>query len=241
MVETKQQVPVWEAQDAEKGIAVHGLFSRIAKNYDTANRILSFNRDQKWRELAVSKVNLKPSDSVLDLCCGTGDFLPALRAKVGERGEIVGIDFCEPMIAQASAKDENSLLIVGDACELPFEDERFHGISTGWGMRNVSNISLAHEEAFRVLRPGGRFVSIDCAEPKSRITRTLTGIGRSLVTSILGMSFRCKNDYKYLNESSKRFKTRQELVQIMQAAGFTDVNFQDLMFGNICIHWGTKP
>ena len=241
MVEMKQQIPAWEAKDSEKGVAVHGLFSRIAKNYDVANRILSFNRDQRWRELAVSKLNLKPNDSVLDLCCGTGDFFPPLRAKVGERGEIVGIDFCQPMIAQASAKDESSVLIVGDACDLPFEDERFDGITVGWGVRNVSDIDKAHAEAFRTLKPGGRFVSIDCAEPKSPITRSLTGIGRTAVTSILGMSFKSKDDYKYLNESSKRFKTRQELVQIMQAAGFTDVNFQDLMFGNICIHWGTKP
>ena len=241
MVETKQQIPTWETQDTEKGVAVHGLFSRIATNYDLANRVLSFNRDKQWRELAVSKLNLSPNASVLDLCCGTGDFFPALRAKVGDRGEIVGIDFCEPMIARASAKDENSILIVGDACELPFEDKRFDAISTGWGMRNVRDIDKAHVEAFRVLKPGGRFVSIDCAEPKSRITRILTGMGRTAVTSILGMSLKSKEDYKYLNESTKRFKTRQELAQIMEAAGFTDVNYQDLMLGNICIHWGTKP
>ena len=241
MVGMKQQIPVWEAQDSDKGVAVHGLFSRIAKNYDLANRILSFNRDQQWRELAVSKLNLKPNDSALDLCCGTGDFLPPLRAKVGERGELVGIDFCEPMIAQASAKDESSTLIVGDACELPFEDDRFNGITVGWGVRNVTDIIKAHEEAFRVLKPGGRFVSIDCAEPKSKVVGKVAGFGRTVMTRILGASLKSKQDYRYLDESTKRFKTRQELVQIMQSAGFTDVNLQDLMFGNICIHWGTKP
>ncbi|MEI7984114.1 MAG: ubiquinone/menaquinone biosynthesis methyltransferase [Armatimonadota bacterium] len=241
MVETKQQIPVWETQDTEKGVAVHGLFSRIAKDYDVANRILSFNRDNQWRELAVSKLNLNPNESVLDLCCGTGDFLPILRGKVGDRGEVVGIDFCEPMISQASAKDENSLLIVGDACELPFEDERFNGISVGWGIRNVNDIQKAHAEAFRTLKSGGRFVSIDCAEPKSKFIRSFTGIGRTALTSILGRSLKSKDDYRYLNESSKRFKSRQELTQIMQAAGFTEVQFQDLMFGNICIHWGLKP
>lgn len=241
MVEIEQQKPAWEAQNSEKSLAVHGLFSRIAKNYDVANRILSFNRDKQWRELAVSKLNLSINDSVLDLCCGTGDFLPVLRSKVGERGEIVGIDFCEPMIAQASAKDETSLLIVGDACELPFEDERFNGISVGWGIRNVSDIHKAHSEAYRTLKPGGRFVSIDCAEPKSRFVRSFTGIGRTALTSILGRSLKSKDDYRYLNESSKRFRSRQELIQIMQATGFTDVQSQDLMLGNICIHWGTKP
>jgi demethylmenaquinone methyltransferase/2-methoxy-6-polyprenyl-1,4-benzoquinol methylase len=198
MVETKQQIPVWETQDSEKGIAVHDLFSRIATNYDVANRILSFNRDKKWRELAVSKLNLKPNDSVLDLCCGTGDFFPSIRQLIGDRGEIVGIDFCEPMIAQASAKDENSILIVGDACELPFEDDRFDAISVGWGIRNVTDIAKAHAEAFRTLKPGKRFVSIDCAEPKSMVTRKVTGVGRTAITT---------GQYGRLPLSQRKFKT----------------------------------
>ena len=237
----KQQIPVWEAQDSEKGAAVHGLFSRIAKNYDVANRILSFNRDKSWRKLAVSKLELKCGERALDICCGTGDFLVPLREAIDTDGELVGLDFCQPMLDQASMKDETSRLVLGDAGNLPFEDGYFHGVSVGWGMRNVPDIQLAHNEAFRVLGPNGKFVSIDCAEPKSRITRRLTGIARTAVTSILGMSLKSKDDYKYLSESSKRFKTRQQLVRIMQDAGFTDVNFQDLMFGNICIHWGTKP
>lgn len=241
MVEMKQQIPAWETQNEEKGVAVHGLFSRIAKNYDVANRILSFNRDPKWRKLAVSKLELKPGDRALDVCCGTGDFLTPLRQVIGKDGELVGLDFCEPMLNQASAKDETSKLILGDACNLPFEDSDFDGVTVGWGMRNVPDIQLAHNEAFRVLRPNGKFVSIDCAEPKSRIVRSFTGIGRTALTSILGRSLKSKDDYRYLNESSKRFKSRQELVQIMQAAGFTNVQYQDLMFGNICIHWGTKP
>ncbi len=237
----KQQIPIWETQNEEKGLAVHGLFSRIAKNYDLANRILSFNRDKKWRELAVSKLNLKPGDRALDICCGTGDFFIPLRKAIDTDGELVGLDFCQPMLDQASAKDETSKLVLGDACNLPFEDGYFHGVTVGWGMRNVPDIQRAHNEAFRVLGPEGMFVSIDCAEPKSQIVRSFTGIGRTALTGILGRSLKSKDDYRYLNESSKRFKTRQELVQIMQAAGFTDVNYQDLMFGNICIHWGTKP
>jgi demethylmenaquinone methyltransferase/2-methoxy-6-polyprenyl-1,4-benzoquinol methylase len=241
MVEMKQQIPAWETQDTEKGVAVHGLFSRIAKNYDVANRILSFNRDRQWRKLAVSKLDLQPGQRALDLCCGTGDFLIPLREVIGHNGELVGLDFCQPMLTQASTKDERSTLVLGDACHLPFEDSGFQGITVGWGMRNVPDIQLAHNEAFRVLASKGRFVSIDCADPKSKIVRSFTGIGRTALTSILGRSLKSKDDYRYLDESTKRFKSRQELVQIMQTAGFTNVQFQDLMFGNICIHWGTKP
>ena len=240
MVDVKQPKPLWETQGEEKRDAVQGLFSRIAKNYDFVNRVMSFNRDRSWRKLAVSKLNLKPGNSVLDICCGTGDFFTPIRKQVGASGKIAGIDFCAPMLSQASAKDENSFLVLGDACRLPFVNASFDAITVGWGIRNVPDIELAHQEIYRVLRPGGTYVSLDCAEPESTVSRKITGFGRTLMMNVLGASFRTGQEYAYLNESSKRFKTRQELVQIMQQAGFDNVKFQDLMFGNICIHWGTK-
>lgn len=241
MVETKQPIPLWETQGEEKRIAVQGLFSRIAKHYDFVNHVLSLNRDRKWRLFAVTKLDLKPGDSGLDVCCGTGDFLPPLRRAVGSQGRLVGIDFCSAMLQHASAKDESSLLVLGDACQLPFASHSFDGVSVGWGIRNVPDIQQVHAEIFRVLRPGGKFVSLDCAEPRNAVIRKVTGVGRTLLTKALGASFKSVQEYDYLNESSKRFKTRDELVEIMRQTGFTDVNFQDLMFGNICIHWGTKP
>ncbi|MBI1335081.1 MAG: ubiquinone/menaquinone biosynthesis methyltransferase [Armatimonadetes bacterium] len=241
MVDTQQPVPLWETQGDDKRVAVQGLFARIAKNYDLANRLLSFNRDRKWRELATSKLNLKPGDSALDLCCGTGDFLPPLRKRVGDSGKLVGLDFCAPMLDQAAAKDPKATLILADACNLPLGANEFEGVSVGWGIRNVPDIEKAHTEIFRVLKPGGHFVSLDCAEPSSPLVRKATGLGRSLMTRLLGASLGNSKEYAYLDESTKRFKSRAELVSIMEQAGFVDVQFQDLMFGNICIHWGTKP
>lgn len=241
MVEVKQSMPLWETQGEEKRTAVQGLFSRIAKNYDLANRLLSFNRDRAWRQIATNKLELSLGDSALDLCCGTGDFLPPLRKAVGNEGMLVGLDFCAPMLEQASTKDENSQLILGDAGNLPFSDGHFKGVSVGWGIRNVPDVDRTHREIFRVLKTGGRFVSLDCAEPRNAIVRKMTGVGRTILTKMLGVSFGNVQEYSYLNESSKRFKTRDELVASMRDAGFVDIHFQDLMFGNICIHWGTKP
>ncbi len=241
MVEVKQPMPLWETQGEEKRTAVQGLFARIAKHYDLVNRLLSFNRDRAWRQIATNKLQLKQGNTALDLCCGTGDFLPPLRKAVGAQGTLVGLDFCAPMLEQASTKDENSQLILGDAGNLPFSDAGFDGVSVGWGIRNVPDIDRTHREIFRVLRSGGRFVSLDCAEPKNLLVRKVTGIGRTILTKMLGVSFGNVQEYSYLNESSKRFKSRDELVASMRDAGFVDVHFQDLMFGNICIHWGTKP
>lgn len=237
----KQQIPAWEAQGTEKRAAVQGLFSRIAKNYDLANRLMSFNRDQKWREIATTKLELKSSDAALDMCCGTGDFLSAIRRKVGQQGQVVGIDFCLPMLEHASTKDESAGLVLGDACNLPFASNHFDGVTVGWGIRNVPDIDQAHDEAFRVLKSGKKFVSLDTAEPKSKACRAFTGVVRTLLMKVLGVSFNRLSEYDYLNESTKRFKSREELAESMRRAGFINVQFQDLMFGNICIHWGTKP
>ncbi len=237
----RQSTPLWETEGEQKREAVQSLFARIASDYDRANRLLSFNRDRSWRNLAVQKLNLQPGDRALDLCCGTGDFLLPLRQAVGTSGNLTGLDFCEPMLRQASAKDESSHLVLGDATNLPFQAEEFHAITIGWGIRNVPNIDQAHQEAFRVLKRGGRFVSLDCAEPRNSIIRVTTRFGRSALTKLLGSAFHARQEYSYLDESSKRFRSREELADSMRAAGFTSVQFQDLMLGNICIHWGTKP
>lgn len=241
MVEMKQSIPLWETQGDEKRNAVQGIFARIARHYDLVNRLISFNRDRAWRSLATSKLQLKTGDRVLDVCCGTGDFLPPLRKAVGQTGSLVGLDFCAPMLQQASTKDENSTLILADATNLPLQNNEFDGVTVGWGIRNVPDIDQTHREIFRVLKSGKRFVSLDCAEPENALIRNTTRIGRSVITKLLGVGFKSVQEYSYLDESSKRFMSRSELVASMERAGFTNVQFQDLMLGNICIHWGTKP
>lgn len=233
--------PIWEAQGDEKRREVRGMFSAIAPSYDRANALMSFNLHQRWRRFAASKLNLQPGNTVLDLCTGTGDFLSIHRCLVGEAGRLLGIDFCPPMLVQASKKDAHATLSVGDACSIPLASFSVDGVSVGWGIRNVPDIDQAHKEIHRVLKPGKRFVSIDCAEPQSALIRIATGILRTPMLGFLGKLIGSEDAYKYLSESTARFKTREELAASMRSAGFIDVHYKDLMLGNICVHWGTKP
>lgn len=241
MVEQVPTRPIWEAQGEEKRREVRGMFGSIAPSYDRANALMSLNLHQRWRRFAASLLRLENGDTVLDLCTGTGDFLPVHRALVGPSGVLIGVDFCAPMLDQASAKDPAATLSIGDACAIPLQSSSIDGVSVGWGIRNVPDIDQAHQEIYRVLKSGKRFVSVDCAEPTSRLMRLATKLLRTPMLGFLGRLVGSKDAYQYLSESTARFKSRADLAASMASAGFVDIHYKDLMFGNICVHWGTKP
>lgn len=237
----KTEQAIWETQGDAKRAAVQGMFAEIAPTYDKANSIMSFRMHHQWRKMAVETLNLQPGNTVLDLCCGTGDFLPLLREKVGTMGQLIGLDFCEPMLIQSRQKDSESLLCLADASRIPLPDQSVDAVTVGWGMRNVPDVDQVHREIVRVLKPGGRFVSVDMADPETQIGITGSRIVRSKMLRALGTFLGLKEAYIYLDESTKRFKTRKQLCDSMASAGLTQIQFRNLMMGNICIHQGTKP
>ena len=229
----------WQAKGGEKRVFVQGMFGQIAPTYDRVNRILSFNSDRGWRRKALDLIQVKPGDFALDLCCGTGDFLTELRAR---GASVVGVDFCRPMIELARPKiDGKNQLAVGDACQIPLQSGQFDVVTVGWGIRNVPDIDLAHREIFRVLKPGGRFASVDMAIPSNPIIAAISNWSFRRLVPILGQLFKSREAYTYLPESTQLFMTREQLKSSMESAGFKDIRYQNLRMGNICIHWGTKP
>lgn len=229
----------WMAQGQEKRKAVQGMFADIAPSYDLLNSLMSLRLHRRWRAFAVASLNLKPGESALDLCCGTGDFLIPLRKAVSANGLLVGSDFCLPMLDRARAKDPAPLSL-GDACQLPFASDSFDAVTVGWGIRNVPDIDRAHQEIFRVLKPGGRFVSLDMARPKGRVIRGFSEWTFNKVIPKLGAIFGKTQAYTYLPQSTQRFMSREQLRDSMAQAGFAHVTWRDLFFGNICMHLGEK-
>jgi demethylmenaquinone methyltransferase/2-methoxy-6-polyprenyl-1,4-benzoquinol methylase len=215
------------------------MFAEIAPTYDLCNSLMSMNLHHRWRKLAASKLQLKPGFSALDVCCGTGDFIAPLRKGVGPGGKVYASDFCLPMLQRAKDKSANGLALA-DACRLPYTGGIMDAISVGWGIRNVPDIDGAHREIARVLKVGGRFVSLDMARPRNSFIRTTSEWIFNAMIPFLGTLFRKKKAYTYLPKSTAKFKTREELKESMEKAGFTDVGYRDLFFGNICIHWGQK-
>lgn len=240
MGNTAVDEPIWTVQGDRKRTAVREMFAQIAPTYDRVNGLVSLSLHHRWRAFAVRCLQLKPGDQVLDVCCGTGDFLRPLRKAVGPTGRLVGIDFCGPMLDLAQTKRLADQLALGDAGSLPVASQRFDGVTVGWGIRNVPDIDAAHREAARVLKPGGRFVSIDCALPRNPILRRVAWWTMRRIVPGIGTLFGKTEAYTYLPESTARFWSREQLTESMERAGFRDVRTRDLFLGTVCVHWGEK-
>lgn len=240
MPQTAHDSP-WLAQGEDKREAVREMFADIAPSYDVLNSLMSFRLHKRWRSLGVKALNLKPGDDVLDVCCGTGDFLLPLRKAVGSEGTVTGLDFCQPMLDIAKTKVHGEAeLHLGDACSLPFTDSKYDAVTVGWGLRNVPDIQAALKQAFRVLKPGGRFISLDMAKPKSGFVGGIAAFSFKKIVPALGSMFGKTKAYKYLPESTERFLSREQMDEALRTAGFTEVWHRDFFFGNICLHYGRK-
>lgn len=232
---------LWEVRGDVRRDGVRDLFSQIAPVYDKVNSWMTLGRHVAWRAQAVASIQLQPGEEVLDLCCGTGDFFPPIRAKIGAEGRLVGLDFCAEMLDRARAKDPDAELVMGDATHLPFADAEFNAITVGWGIRNVPDIDAAHREAFRVLRSGGRFVSLDTARPANGFVRWGSTAVQNVLIPFLGRLVGKSEQYRYLPKSAGTFLDRAGLEQSMREAGFVDITWKTFCGGAIGLIGGRKP
>jgi demethylmenaquinone methyltransferase/2-methoxy-6-polyprenyl-1,4-benzoquinol methylase len=232
---------------ADKEAYVESLFSAIAPKYDFMNSVLSLTRHRAWRRHAVSMSGLRPGGRALDVCCGTGDFAFDLSNAVGSEGSVVGVDFAAPMIELAKAKASrggrhNIEFLVGNACNLPFEDESFDCVTVGFGIRNVGNIDKTLGEMARVTKPGGKVICLEISQVRSPILRLPWMLYFYVLTPYAARLFKARRSaYEYLPQSVRDFISREELAARFEKSGLCDVRFHDMMFGAVCIHIGTKP
>lgn len=216
------------------------MFADISGSYDFINSTMSLRLHHRWRRFAVGLLGLSPGETVADICCGTGDFAPPIRKKLGENGQIIGLDFCLPMLTKAMEKRVEMLLATGDACRLPIQSNSVDSVTVGWGIRNVPDIPLALSEIYRVLKPSRNWVSLDMAVPRNKFYRTISRTLLNRGLPLLGSLFGKRMAYTYLPQSTQTFSTREELKQMMESAGFKNCKYHDLFFGTICVHYGEK-
>lgn len=213
---------------------VRRLFDTIAGRYDLITRLLSYGQDRRWKVRVAALSAAGPGTRALDLACGTGDIAFALAAR---GAHVVGLDITHRMLQFARAKQRGPQFVTGDMLALPFGNEAFDVVTTGYGLRNVPDIPRAIAEARRVLRPGGTFLSLDFNRPANSIVRGAYLSYLTIVGSTLGYLLHGDPDtYRYIPESIRRYPGAVEVNAIIRRAGFSESEYLPVLGGLMAIH-----
>ncbi|MEZ0263230.1 MAG: ubiquinone/menaquinone biosynthesis methyltransferase [Phycisphaerae bacterium] len=254
---------------ADKRARVQRMFAAIAPSYDINNRLHSLWMDQRWRRRAVRLAELKATDRVVDVACGTGDLtlafarrLVTVRRAPLDPQQLVGIDFTFEMLPLAARKADTTYFpkdqfrrdppcnfrhatafLNGDALALPLPDASADVVSIAFGIRNVADPLAALREFRRVLRPGGRVIVLEFSLPTNRVLRGLYNFyfRKVLPRTATWISRDKTGAYKYLPESVNTFIGRGEMLEMLAKAGFERAEAVPLTFGVCVCYRGGVP
>jgi demethylmenaquinone methyltransferase / 2-methoxy-6-polyprenyl-1,4-benzoquinol methylase len=237
---------LWDsiATPAGKRRYVRALFATIADHYDFITVALSYGQDRRWKRRLVDLASPRAGAHALDLATGTGDIAFALAAR---GAEVVGLDITARMIELAQSKVDRSAkpvaphFVVGDMLALPFPDASFDIVTTGYGLRNVPNLALAIQEIHRVLKPGGRMLSLDFNRPSNGIVRGAYLIYLNAVGATLGwILHRDPDTYRYIPASIRQYPGAAAVVRMLEEQGLNGAQYYPVLGGLMAIHYAVR-
>jgi ubiquinone/menaquinone biosynthesis methyltransferase len=223
---------------ASKRLYVRRLFATIADRYDVITVLLSYGQDRRWKRRLAELSGATAGTQVLDLACGTGDIAFALAAR---GASVTGLDVTHRMVQLARERGFRTAarahFVTGDMMALPFPDEAFDVVTTGYGIRNVPEISPAISEMWRVLKPGGLLLSLDFNRPSNPVVRAVYLGYLTLVGSALGMVLhRDPDTYRYIPESIRRYPGAVAVAALISDHGFASSEYLPVFGGLMAIH-----
>jgi len=229
-----------------KTVNVRAMFASIADYYDPVNSLLSLRRDGSWRRFAASKCGTNSGALALDVATGTGELARHLSRRDGE-SMVVGLDFCPRMLQKAKAKFTASPggglieLVLGDALQLPFHENTFDYVTIGFGLRNIPDIGAAFREIARVVKPGGRVVSLELTRPQSLLARALHYFSLFHIVPYIGRLISGNREaYTYLPNSIMVSLSPEAVKGLMEEEGLREVEIYRLTLGVATVHVGIK-
>ncbi len=210
------------------------MFDSISPTYDKLNRIMTFRFDQTWRRRTLESLQLASGSLILDLACGTGDFVKMARQS-GYR--CIGADFSFGMLSHSQL---SSNLVASDALNLSFATDSFDGVTCGFALRNFTELPPVFRELARVLKPRGRIGLLEVAQPSSRILRIGHQIYFNNVVPFIGGLLSDKEAYSYLPASVSYLPPTEAIVEMLVSSGFSDVSHRLLTTGAAQLFTATK-
>lgn len=230
----------------EKEQYVHHVFETIADRYDFMNTLLSFGVHKVWRKTAMKKMGIKEGETALDVACGTGDWTIALAKATKNPKGVYGLDFSTEMLKVAERKLKKEgldevRLVHGSALHLPFPENHFDYVTIGFALRNVPDISATLSEMLRVVKPGGKIVSLELSKPVWPLFRSIYFLYFNHILPFLGKIVAGRSEqYEWLPQSLVTFPNHKELEDLFYLAGCEKVETYLLTGGIAAIHIGIK-
>ena len=230
--------------DAKQGM-VREVFSSVASNYDIMNDLMSGGMHRLWKNDFVSRVHANSSANILDLAGGTGDIAVRLKARTGANVTVCDINYemLKAGVARQFDKGESQGLrwVCGNAEHLPVPDNSLDIITIAFGLRNVTNIQQALNDAYRALKPGGQWLCLEFSKVTNPLlAKMYDAYSFAVIPKIGELVAKDRASYQYLVESIRMFPKQEELVRMMQQAGFGRAQYSNLTFGTVAIHQGWK-
>eukprot|EP00117_Sycon_ciliatum_P033018 scpid28581/ scgid25496/ 2-methoxy-6-polyprenyl-1,4-benzoquinol methylase, mitochondrial; Ubiquinone biosynthesis methyltransferase COQ5 len=229
---------------------VHHVFSNVAEKYDLMNDVMSIGVHRLWKDRFANLLRPSLRSVHLDVAGGTGDIAFRIMNKLvpGSDNQVIVCDINESMLrvgqqraTEQGIQDDRLQWVQGNAEKLPMPDSSVDTYTIAFGIRNVTYIDKALEEAHRVLKPGGRFLCLEFSQVDNPILAEIYDFHSFKVIPILGEIFaRDRDSYQYLVESIRRFPSREQFCDMMRDAGFQQVSVDTVQCGIAAIHSGFK-
>ena len=227
----------------DKTKLVNSVFSKVNRKYDLMNDIMSLGIHRIWKNKFLDWMNPQQGNNLIDVASGTGDIAKMYSKKVKNSSEIYCVEPNEEMFQVGKmnlSKFQNIKWYKAKAEKLPFKSNTFDFYTISYGLRNVTNINLALKEAFRVIKPGGRFMCLEFSKIDNEIinffyqnySKVIPLVGKYIVGSA--------DPYDYLIKSIRNFYNQEELFNLIEQNGFSNVEYRNLSNGISAIHSGWK-
>ena len=226
----------------KKGL-VEGVFDQVYDQYDLMNDFMSLGIHRLWKKNLINMMNPSLNHKLIDVGCGTGDIAKFYLKNVDENSHITCVDPNSSMVKKGKEKlnkFKNLNWVIAPAEKLPLIENSFDFYTISFGLRNTKNLSKALSEAYRVLKPGGRFMCLEFSKIQNsgldiiykNYSRLLPSIGKLIVGK--------KEPYEYLVKSIENFVNQDELIDLMNKSGFQKCLYRNLSGGIVSIHSGWK-
>ena len=226
----------------KKGL-VQGVFDQVFDKYDLMNDFMSFGIHRLWKKNLINLMNPSKNKNLIDVACGTGDIGKLYLDNTDISNNITCIDPNKGMIAKGKKKlinYKNINWIISEAERLPIKSDLFDFYTISFGLRNTKDLNRTLSEAYRVLKPGGRFLCLEFSQIQNENLKFIYKQYSKLIPLIGKYVVGNKQPYEYLLESIEKFVSQDELLELMSKNKFQKCNYKNLYNGIVSIHSGWK-